>query len=76
VKYLTVVNTQFTPYTKYLKKGTQIYDIKDGKLSLTDKKIEVSTYYTIVDETDIVSIKYGKLKSGAGWVAVGTATKK
>ena len=35
--------------------------------------IQFTTAYTIVQETVINGIKYGKLKSGAGWIRLGEA---
>ena len=45
-----------------LEKGTAIYDSPGG---VVVSAVSVSTNYTIVEEN---TIKYGKLKSGAGWV--------
>lgn len=52
-------------YTKTLAVGTPIY--KEIGKPATDK-IAVATKYTIVEEKVVGYIKYGKLKSGAGWV--------
>lgn len=52
-------------YTKTLVSGTPIY--KEIGKAATDK-ITVTTKYTIVEEKTVNYIKYGKLKSGAGWV--------
>lgn len=52
-------------YTKTLNSGTPIY-AEIGKTATG--KIETTTVYTIVEEKTINNIKYGKLKSGAGWV--------
>lgn len=52
-------------YTKTLTSGTPIFkEIGKGETG----KINVTTKYTIVEEKTINNIKYGKLKSGAGWV--------
>ena len=56
-------------YTKTLVSGTPIY-AEIGKAA-TDK-ITVTTKYTIVEEKVVGYIKYGKLKSGAGWVELET----
>jgi len=56
-------------YTKTLVSGTPIY-AEIGK-SATDK-ITVTTKYTIMEEKVVGYIKYGKLKSGAGWVELET----
>lgn len=52
-------------YTKTLMSGTPIYK-EIGKPETN--KIAVTTKYTIVEEKVVDYIKYGKLKSGAGWV--------
>ena len=52
-------------YTISLTSGTPIYDEPNGKV---DGEISASTKYTIVEEKSIDGYKYGKLKSGAGWV--------
>ena len=52
-------------YTKTLISGTSIFkEIGKGETG----KINVTTKYTIVEEKTVNNIKYGKLKSGAGWV--------
>ena len=56
-------------YTKTLVSGTPIY-AEIGKAA-TDK-ITVTTKYTIMEEKVVGYIKYGKLKSGAGWVELET----
>lgn len=52
-------------YTVKLDTGTPIYDTPDGAIV---GEISASTKYTIVEEKTIDGYKYGKLKSGAGWV--------
>ena len=52
-------------YTKTLVSGTPIYK-EIGKAATGS--INVTTKYTIVEEKTVNYIKYGKLKSGAGWV--------
>lgn len=62
------VNAQLTSntgYTKTLNSGTPIY-AEIGKAS-TDR-ISKTTKYTIIEEKIVNNIKYGKLKSGLGWV--------
>ena len=63
------VNAQLTEtptgYTKTLNCGTPIY-AEIGKPSTG--KINTTTKYTIVEEKVVNNIKYGKLKSGLGWV--------
>ena len=57
----------FKPYTKRLAFGTKIFRIDDNKVDQVSM-ISVESIYTIVQETTIGSLKYGKLKSGVGWV--------
>ena len=57
----------FKPYTKRLPFGTKIFRIDDNKVEQVSM-ISVESIYTIVQETTIGSLKYGKLKSGVGWV--------
>lgn len=52
-------------YTVSLTTGTPIYDIDTMKKT---GEINASTKYTITQEKTIDGTKYGKLKSGAGWV--------
>ena len=52
-------------YTKTLTTGTPIY-AEIGKPATG--KITVATKYTIVEEKVVNYVKYGKLKSGVGWV--------
>ena len=63
------VNAQLTEdpigYTKTLVSGTPIY-AEIGKPATG--KIATTTRYTIVQEKTVNYIKYGKLKSGVGWV--------
>lgn len=54
-------------YTKTLNAGTPIYT-EIGKAATG--KITTTTKYTIVEEKVVNYIKYGKLKSGAGWVEI------
>jgi len=77
-KNLTVVQnasaqpeTKFMPYLTKLAAGTNIYDINTLNLK---GQIMISTAYTIVEETVLNGAKYGKLKSGAGWVRLGSDT--
>ena len=69
-KDITLVKSSkpnFNEYTKILNAGTPIY--KDIGKNATDK-IATTTKYTIVDENVVDYVKYGKLKSGAGWVVI------
>lgn len=54
-----------TGYTTTLVSGTPIYkEIGGGATS----KISTTTKYTIIEEKTVNYVKYGKLKSGTGWV--------
>ena len=67
-QYLNALNNEVKAlYTKTLNAGTPIY-AEIGK-SATGK-IETTTKYTIVEEKTVGYTKYGKLKSGVGWVVV------
>ena len=82
VKNLTVVDKKEEPvdekpkdeypkktlYTKSLPVGTIIHTVTNRKLVGTNGKITVGGFYTIIQEDMIGSVKYGQLKSGAGWV--------
>ncbi|MBQ6252736.1 phage tail tip lysozyme [Ruminococcus sp.] len=63
-------NTEL-PYTVNLTSGTPIY--KTPGSTATNGQITVTTLYTIVEEQTANNIKYGKLKSGAGWVKLGSS---
>ncbi|WP_295092119.1 toll/interleukin-1 receptor domain-containing protein [Ruminococcus sp.] len=54
-----------TPYTIWLYNGAPIYSEPGQPISGT---IEQDTIYTIVEEKNVNKTKYGKLKSGVGWV--------
>lgn len=66
-------NISSTGYTLLLEKGTPIYKIigeaKTGE-------IMTRTKYTIVEEKIVNNIKYGKLKSGAGWIELEKIERK
>ena len=78
-KYLTVVKSAETqpqpttpskfPYTMKLAKGTTVYSISGSSVK-AKTRVDVTGLYTITSETTIGSNKYGKLKSGIGWVIV------
>lgn len=77
-KYLTVVQNAsaqptvtFKPYLSKHSAGTYIYDIITERVIDT---IKVSSVYTIVEQRVVNNIRYGKLKSGAGWVRLGSDT--
>lgn len=61
----TETKPESTGYTKTLNSGTPIYK-EIGKPATGS--INATTKYTIVEEKTVGNIKYGKLKSGAGWV--------
>lgn len=81
IKYLTPVenagkkeNRVFTPYVKRIEARTPIYGKnKDGSM-LRSGFIQYTSGYTIVEENTIDGKKYGKLKSGIGWVLLGNDT--
>ena len=58
---------------KKLDKGTVIYDNPNGKQVGT---IDVTTNYTIIEEKTVDYTKYGKLKSGVGWVIIEKLKRK
>jgi len=68
-KYLTIVATNKTnlPYTKQLKSTDKIYVAPGGKIS---GNIGTSGIFTIIQESVVNGVKYGKLKSGVGWVSL------
>lgn len=79
-KYLTVIKTAttttastFKSYTAKINSGTAIYKSAGGSKIDT---IKTTSVYTIIDEKTTNKIKYGKLKSGAGWVDTSKITKK
>lgn len=77
-RYLTViqnasqqpVSTPFTPYVTKLVAGSRIYTIANNTATFKTT-ISATAKYTIVDENTINGTKYGKLKSGIGWVNLG-----
>lgn len=77
-RYLTViqnasqqpVSTPFTPYVTKLVAGSRIYTISNNTATFKTT-ISATAKYTIVDENTINGTKYGKLKSGVGWVNLG-----
>lgn len=60
-------------YTKILTSGTPIY--KEIGKPMTGS-INATTKYTIIEEKTVENIKYGKLKSGAGWVEIEKLKRK
>lgn len=81
-KFLTVVKEAVTPeptptpvtnvpYTYRLNKGTPIFKINGTSVTRAGSIATTGTY-TIVQEKSVGSNKYGYLKSGAGWVSVGS----
>ena len=59
-----------TSYTVSLKASDLIYETPGGKQSGT---VGTNGTFTIVEDKWVNGIKYGKLKSGAGWVVVAKA---
>lgn len=77
-KYLTVVQNAaqqkpatFVAYVSKVKRGTQIFSISGNKATATSKFYEDGVF-TIMEELVIDGVKYGKLKSGAGWIVLST----
>lgn len=62
---IKLVNTAPTGTIMSLKKGAAIFDTAGGKKVGT---IDADGKYTIVEEKVVKFVKYGKLKSGVGWV--------
>lgn len=63
----TEIKEQISPvgYTKTLNNGTPIYaEIGKSKTGT----ITTTTKYTIVEEKTVNNVKYGRIKSGLGWV--------
>lgn len=72
-KYLTLVTTRpvsstFKSYTVSLKSTTRIF--KEPGVTVPLGTVGAQGTYTIVDEKTINGVKYGKLKSGVGWVKI------
>lgn len=77
-KYLTVVQNAaqqkpatFVAYVTKVKRGTQIFSIAGNKATAASKFYEDGVF-TIMEELVIDGVKYGKLKSGAGWIVLST----
>lgn len=71
-KFLSVVKTNSsTSYTVNLKSTDILYASAGGN---TKGTIGVTGVYTITEEKTVNGIKYGKLKSGAGWVKLSGST--
>lgn len=62
----------FEPYIIPLKAGDLIYNVTD-KTAEEISIITISSKYTIVEEKQLGGDKYGRLKSGAGWVLLDSA---
>lgn len=76
-KYLTVIENAgapvqktFTPYTKSVTAGSTVYQITNNQVKAIST-IKSAGVYTIIAETTISGVKYGQLKSGAGWINLG-----
>lgn len=71
-RYLTKSgNSGFKSYTKSLKSTDTLYTSPGGN---TKGTIGTSGIFTIVEEQTVNGVKYGKLKSGAGWVKLTTSS--
>lgn len=71
-KYLTKSGgSGFKSYTKSLKSTDTLYTSPGGN---TKGTIGTSGIFTIVEEQTVNGVKYGKLKSGAGWVKLTTSS--
>lgn len=64
-KNITLVNAKVNTYTKSLKASDLLYSSAGGRVIGT---VGANGVFTIVEDTSINGIVYGKLKSGAGWV--------
>lgn len=63
----------FQSYTKSVSKGAAIYQV-NGTTVHQVSTIPNAGVYTIVNEVTVSGTKYGLLKSGAGWIRLGTDT--
>lgn len=63
----TTSTSSFKEYTKQLKASDLIYATAGGT---TKGTVGAEGLYTIVQESVVSNVTYGKLKSGAGWVVV------
>ena len=76
-KFLSVVNTSsnttsgFKSYTVNLKSTDLLYATPGGN---TKGNVGTTGVFTIVEEKTVNGCKYGKLKSGAGWVRLSVDT--
>ena len=78
VKYLMVVQNaaaepkkEFTPYTTRIRPGTEVYNISGQNVTRV-RTLTENLILTIVEETVVDGVKYGRLKSGIGWVKIAT----
>lgn len=71
-KFLTVVKVSSKKtYTVSLKSTDILYATAGGK---TKGNVGTSGIFTIVEDTTVNGVKYGKLKSGIGWVKLSTTS--
>ena len=72
-KFISVIKTSSTAksYTVNLKSTDILYTAAGGN---TKGTVGTTGVFTIVDETTVNGCKYGKLKSGAGWVKLSDDT--
>lgn len=61
-------DASFPSYTQTLKEGTIVYSISETNEVTESGKIDITGIYTIVNEKTISGVRYGKLKSGIGYV--------
>ena len=62
---------EFTPYTTRIRPGTDVYDVT-GQSAKRVQRIQQNLILTIVEERVLNGTKYGRLKSGIGWVILET----
>jgi N-acetylmuramoyl-L-alanine amidase CwlA len=74
-KYLSVVGASFKSYTVSLPANTNVY-ADAGVTNKVSTTIKSTGTYTIIEEKTINGVKWGKLKSGAGWVNLSNPAPK
>lgn len=76
---VTSTDTEFQPYLVKITSTDGFVNIRKAPKFVDSDivgKIENSNlHYTITDETTVDGVKFGKLKSGAGWIALSCTTK-
>lgn len=78
IKYLTpvaqtdvVTSKKITPYLRRISARTPVYGKNKTGEMIQSGIVPLTSVYTIVDETVVNGKKYGKMKSGIGWVLIG-----